>query len=159
MHIYNDEFKKTFLLVHNKHASIKSKVLRANHVPCMSKTLLKAITRRSSCSRLYKKEVEKFFRNLKLSFVTDNKNFRKEVKPLLTKQEVCDGVCLPTLLSKVNTLPRLEAISLVKMEIYFFSNGHLTLKVGAFYSKSAPYLIQFPRAFCKWRYDYDYEYE
>ena len=105
MHIYNDEFKKIFPLVLNKHASIKSKVLRANHVPYMSKTLPKEIMRRSSCSRLYKKEMEEFFRNLKLSFVTDNKNFRKVVKPLLTKQKVCDdlSVCVPNLLSKVNT--------------------------------------------------------
>ena len=108
MHIYNDELKKIFLLVLNEHSSIKSKVLRASHVPYMSKTLPKAIMRRSSCSRLYKKEMQEFFRNLKLSFVTDNKNFQKEVKPLLTKQNVCDDLsvclpCLPNLHSKVNT--------------------------------------------------------
>ena len=71
----------------------------------MTKTLRKAIMRRSEletkylkqktndtiknknyCSRLYKKERKKFFENLNLSFFVDNKNFWKVVKPLLNEK-------------------------------------------------------------------------
>ena len=83
------------MLVLNKHESIKSKILRANHAPYVSKTMCKAIMRaspletkyfktrsndsfkgyekhKSYCSRLYKKEKKEFNRKLNLSFVTDN---------------------------------------------------------------------------------------
>ena len=36
------------------------------------------------CSRLYKKERERFFSGLNLSFVTDNKLFWKRVKPFFS---------------------------------------------------------------------------
>ena len=78
---YN-EFKKTLLLILNKHASIKSEILRANNAPYMFKALCKAVMRRSSlktkylqmksndplksykkhknyCSRLHKKQKER----------------------------------------------------------------------------------------------------
>ena len=80
----------------------------------MSKTLCKAIMRKSSlkikyfktrsndsfkeykklkniCSKLYKKEKKEFFRNLNLSFVTDSKNFWKVVKPLFTEKGSAGG--------------------------------------------------------------------
>ena len=90
------------MTVLNRHAPLKKKILRANHSSYMSKTLRKAIMRRSYldkkylqtdesltdykkqknyCGRLYKKERKKFFNGLNPSFVTDNKLFWKTVKP------------------------------------------------------------------------------
>ena len=98
-------FEKSFLDVLNKQAPIKKKILRANHAPYITKALRKAIMRRSHlqnlyfkkktpealnefkkqknyCSRLYKKERKKYFSELKISDVTDNKRFWKTIKPL-----------------------------------------------------------------------------
>ena len=95
------------MTVLNRHAPLKKKILRANHSSYMSKTLRKAIMRRSYlenkylkkktdqclraykkqknyCSRLYKKERKKFFNGLNPSFVTDNKLFWKTVKPFFS---------------------------------------------------------------------------
>ena len=47
------EFENTFLTILNKHAPIKKKALRANHVPYMTKALRKAIMRRSNLQTLY----------------------------------------------------------------------------------------------------------
>ena len=90
------------MTVLNRHTPLKKKILRANHSSYMSKTLRKAIMRRSYlekkylkkkqisfraykkqkhyCSRLSKKERKKFFNGLNPSFVTDNKLFWKMVK-------------------------------------------------------------------------------
>ena len=99
------EFQKTFIEILNNHAPVKKKLVSANQVPYMTKALRKAIMRRSAletkyfkpktnntlkgykkqknyCSRLYKKERKKLFKNLHLSFVVDNKKFWKVVKPL-----------------------------------------------------------------------------
>ena len=70
-------FKQIFLEVLNTHAPIKRKLLRANHVPYITKALRKAIIKRSElenkyvknkanekqrnfCSKLYKKERKKY---------------------------------------------------------------------------------------------------
>ena len=91
------------MTVLDRHVPLKKR-LRANHSSYISKTLRKAIMRRSYlenkylkkktdqclraykkqknyCSRLYKKERKKFFNGLNPSFVTDNKLFWKTVKP------------------------------------------------------------------------------
>ena len=94
------------MTVLNRHAPLKKKILRANHSSYMSKTLRKAIMRRSYLekkylkktgqslrayekqknyrSRLYKKEIKKFFNGLNQSFVADNKLFWKTVKPFFS---------------------------------------------------------------------------
>ena len=82
----------------NHHSPVKKKLLRANHGPYVTKTLRKAIMRRSNlqtkyfktrtpeslkkyrrqknyCSRLYKKERKTFFNSLKVSNITDNNIF------------------------------------------------------------------------------------
>ena len=102
-----ETFETNFLEVLNKHAPIKKKFVRANHAPYMTKTLRKAIMRRSAlenkyykdhsvqnnkaykkqknfCSKLYKKERRKYYENLDVKNVTDNKNFWKTVKPLFS---------------------------------------------------------------------------
>ena len=83
--------------------------MRANHAPHISKTLRKAMIRRSYlekiyfkkrtdhslqaykrlknyCTRLYKKERKSFFSNLDPSFVKDNKLFWKTVKPFFSNK-------------------------------------------------------------------------
>ena len=100
-------FTTLYTQTFNRHAPIKKKTLRANQVPYMTKTLRKAIMRRSNlenkflknvtpennaayrkqrnlCSKLYKKERRKYYSNLDPSNFTDNKMFWKTVKPLLT---------------------------------------------------------------------------
>ena len=103
------EFDKTFIETLNKHAPLKKKLVKTNQPPYMMKALRKAFMRRykletkyfklktndtlkaykkqkNYCSRLYKKERKKFFENLKLSFVVDNKKFSKLVKPLFNEK-------------------------------------------------------------------------
>ena len=98
------QFDQIFLNVLDKHAPMKRKLLRANHSFYISKPLRESIMRRSHlekvyyknkyeksfkaykkqknfCSRLYKKERKRFFNNLNLSFVTDNKLFWKTIQP------------------------------------------------------------------------------
>ena len=81
--------------------------VQANHAPYMTKVLPKAIMRRSAlenkyykvssaenkrlyrkqrnyCSKLYKKERKKYYNNLDLKNITDNKLFWKTVKPFLS---------------------------------------------------------------------------
>ena len=81
----------------DKHAPVKSKLIRGNHKPYISKTMRKAIMRRSElasklrkhpteenkvafrkqknfCSRLYKKERKKYYDSLDTKSVTDIEN-------------------------------------------------------------------------------------
>ena len=102
-----ESFEQIFLSILNKHASLKKKVVRANHVPYMTKALRKAIMKHSAlenkylrnnttenkihykkqknfCSRLYKKEWKKFYSNLEINNITDNKTFWKTMKTFLS---------------------------------------------------------------------------
>ena len=88
-------FKQIFLEVLNAHAPIKRKLLRANHVPYMAKTLRKAIMKTSElegkyvknetnenlksykkqmsfCSKLCKKVRKKYYEMLDLNIVIRN---------------------------------------------------------------------------------------
>ena len=102
-----ETFEEKFLKVLNKHAPLKKKFIRANHAPYMTKNLRKAITKRSQlenkyirnstvenmnkykkhknfCSKLYKKERKKFYYQLDIKNITDNKLFWKTMKPFLS---------------------------------------------------------------------------
>ena len=46
-------FDEVFMKVLNRHAPLKKKMLRANHLSYMSKTLRKAIMRRSYLEKMY----------------------------------------------------------------------------------------------------------
>ena len=82
----------------------KKRIVRANEVPYITKTLRKAISNRSRlehqyykrkskesltaykkqknfCSRLYKKERKRYYKNLDLKKITDSKTFWKTTKP------------------------------------------------------------------------------
>ena len=91
------------------HTPLKNKLLRANHSQYVTKTLRKAILRRSRlekiyfkkqtneslkaykkqknyCNKLYKKERKKLFDYLNISVVSDNKTFWKVIKPFFTNK-------------------------------------------------------------------------
>ena len=97
-------FENIFMNLLNKHAKVKKKLLRANNAPFMTKALSKAIMNRSRLKNrflknpskdnelkykkqrnyvvgLLKKEKKKYFTNLNLSNITNNKTFWKTVKP------------------------------------------------------------------------------
>ena len=103
------DFEIAFSKALDKHAPVKKKSLRANSKPYVTKTMRKAIMRRSElatiyrknpteannlafkkqrnyCSRLYKKERKKYYEHLNLSNITDNKKFWKTIKPFLSNK-------------------------------------------------------------------------
>ena len=102
---------KVFLTVLDKHTSLRNKVVRANDIPYMTKTLRKAIATRSKlenqfhkkrnqvskkayrkqknfCSRLYKKERKKYYLHLDPKNITDNKNFWETMKPFFSDKSL-----------------------------------------------------------------------
>ena len=106
-----ERFETIFLNVLNKHAPYKKKILRANQQPYITKTLRKAIMKRSElerkyyknsspannkayrkqkkfCSKLYKKERKKYYSNLDIKNITDNKKFWKTMKPFFSEKGV-----------------------------------------------------------------------
>ena len=102
LRITNYVFEKKFLKSWGTHAPIKNKIVRANHAAYVTKTMRKAILKRTElqhryfkirssenlklfkrqrnfCSRLYKRERKKYFNNLDLNKITDNRLFWKTV--------------------------------------------------------------------------------
>ena len=59
---------------------------------------------RNSCSKLYKKERRKFYNNLNIKDITDNKKFWKTLKPLLSDNRTCRS-------SKINMVVAEENLS------------------------------------------------
>ena len=135
-----DDFEKAYLEVLNKHAPIKRKTVRANHAPYMTKALRKAIMTRSNlenkylknrnpenktvykkqknyCSRLYKKERKRYYSNLNLKTITDNKRFWKTMKPFLTNKGVNN-----------------EKITLIENERILSADGDVAEFLNSFFS-------------------------
>ena len=100
-------FEHTFMDLLNKHAPMKTKYVRANNAPFMNKILSKAIMTRSRlrnkflknpneinkinyskqrnyCVNLLRKEKKKYYNNIDLKLITDNKHFWKTIKPLFS---------------------------------------------------------------------------
>ena len=121
-----DLFGNTFLEILNLHAPVKKKFLRANHAPYMTKALRKAIMKRSElkskyfknqtvhdfkmykkqknyCSKLYKKERKRYYNNMNLTNLHDNKRFWRSVKPFLSDKG--------SYISKINLKKKDEIIS------------------------------------------------
>ena len=88
---------------------MKTKTVRANQAPYITKSLRKAIMTRSAlksrlyrnftsynnmmyrkqknyCSRLYKKERKSFYEKLDVKNINDNKKFWKTIKPFLSEK-------------------------------------------------------------------------
>ena len=105
----NDSFENIFIKVLNKHAPVK--ILRANHVPNLTKTLSKTIMRRpqlerkhlktktkgsfkeykeqkSFCSKLYLKERKRHYNTQVVKKGTDNRKFWKTLKPFLSDKHI-----------------------------------------------------------------------
>ena len=109
-HAYNinkyKQFESVFLNVLERHAPLKKKTVRSNEAP-LSKALRKAISMRSRlenifhrkhtedskrafkkqksyCSRLYKKEIKKFYSNLDPKSITDTERFWEMMKPFFS---------------------------------------------------------------------------
>ena len=96
-----ESFETTFIEVLNKHAPLRKKFLRANHAPYITKTLRKAIMRRSQletkylktktqkdlklykkhknfCSKLCKRDRRKYYESLDMKNVLAIKNSGKQ---------------------------------------------------------------------------------
>ncbi|MCH2405854.1 MAG: reverse transcriptase family protein [Nitrosopumilus sp.] len=99
-----DDFKHVFTSTWDSHAPVKKKVVRGNNAPFMNRTLSKAFMHRSKlknryhnvptevnknpykkhfCVSLLKKEKKKYYNNLDLKVIEDNKKW-KSIKPLFT---------------------------------------------------------------------------
>ena len=102
-------FDDTFNKVLDKHAPIKTKLLRANHKPYVTKAMRKAIMKRSElaskyrrsptdenlkawkkhknyCSNLHKKERKNYYESLDMNNLTDNKKFWDTIKPIFSNK-------------------------------------------------------------------------
>ena len=102
-----DTFEEIFVELLNLHAPIKQRYIRANNSPFMNKILSKAIMTRSRlrnkymknpnhenksyytkyrnyCTRLFRKEKKRYYNNLDINLITDNKKFWRTVKPLFS---------------------------------------------------------------------------
>ena len=100
---FYSESEKAFLIVLNKQAPLKTKFLRHNNNPFMTKELLKAIMKRSQlknrynknqnyknwylykkqrnfCVSLIKKTKRNYFKNVKIQDITDNKKLWKTIR-------------------------------------------------------------------------------
>ena len=97
-----DTFEDSFMDQLNKHAPVKSKIIRANNAPFMNKILAKAVMIRSKlhnkyfkfptdinnaafkkqrnyCVKLFRTEKKKYYNNLDNTSITDNKKFWKTI--------------------------------------------------------------------------------
>ena len=109
--IVYDIFEEVMVLLLNKYAPLKTKYVRANNAPFVNKTLSKAFMTRSRlrnkflsepspfnereykkfrnyCTNLVRKEKRKFYSNIDINSITDNKKFWKTVKPLFSEKNV-----------------------------------------------------------------------
>ena len=104
-----EPFEEIFENVLDKHAPKKTKIIRANNKPYVTKAMRKAIMKRSElatkfrnrptddnkkafkkqknfCNRLYKKERRKYYEKLDLRKITNNRNFWDTIKPFLSNK-------------------------------------------------------------------------
>ena len=141
-----EEFETVYLNILDKYAPTKTKYVRANQAPYMTKLLRKAIMTRSAlknrfykyptlensydykkqrnyCSRLYKKERKRYYEKLDVKNVTDNKTFWKIVKPFLSE--------------KGNTFSK---ITLVEGGEIIYNDQDIAQKLNEFFSNTVKHL-------------------
>ena len=105
-----DEFKNIFMKILNTHAPTKQRLMRGNNQPFMNKTLSKAFMHRAKLKNLYNKkptevnetnykkqrnycvsllakEKKRYYKNLDLRILNDNKKFWKSIKPLFSNKQ------------------------------------------------------------------------
>ena len=101
-----------FMELTDKHAPVKTKYLRANHTPFMSKLLSQNIShrtklrniflrdptpfnkcafkiQRNKCVTILRREKRRYYENLNPKLICDNKKFWKVVKPLFSDKSSC----------------------------------------------------------------------
>ena len=104
-----DDFKTIFMSTLDYHAPEKKKTVRGNQAPFMSQVLSKAIMHRSKlknkynknptevnqknykkqrnvCVNLLRKEKKRYYNNLSLNVIEDNRKFWKNIKPLFSEK-------------------------------------------------------------------------
>ena len=107
-----ENFEGILISLIDKHAPLKEKYIRANNAPFMNKNLSEAFMTRSRlrnkflsnpssinesnykkyrnfCSNLVRKEKRKFYSNLKIEVITDNKMFWRTVRPWFSEKHFC----------------------------------------------------------------------
>ena len=113
-----ESFESTVMELLNKHAPMKIKYVRSNNAPFMNKILSKAIMNRSRlrnkflkspndinknnynkhrnyCVNLLRREKRKYYNNIDLKLLTENKLFWKTIKPLFSdKNNICRKITL-----------------------------------------------------------------
>ena len=133
----------------NVHAPIKMKVARANNAPFMNRTLSKAFMHRSKlknkchkspteenksiykkyrnfCAGLLKKEKKKFYTNLELKDIADNKKFWNNVKPLFTgKSKSKTNI---TIIEKENVVIEKEKVAEILNNYFVEAVHHLEIE-------------------------------
>ena len=111
-------FENIFMELLNKHAPMKVKYIRANNGPFMNKSISKAIMTRSRlrnkylknpsninkinyhkhrnyCVNLLRKVKKRYYNNIDLKLLTENKLFWKTIKPLFSdKHNICRKITL-----------------------------------------------------------------
>ena len=114
-----ESFQFAFKFILNQFAPLKQKLIRSNNQPFMTKTLRKAIMKRSKlknkfneernienwseykrqrnlCSNLLKQSKKCHFNSLNVNEVTENKKFWKTIKPFFTikKNKITNNIIL-----------------------------------------------------------------
>ena len=144
-------FEYTFMELLNKHAPMKTKYVRANNAPFMSRLLSKAIMTRTRlrnkflknpneinksnyskhrnyCVNLLRKEKNNYFNNIDLKLIIDNKKIWNTIKPLFSdKQNISRKITLiddDTIIS--------NDISVAETMNDFFSNAVEKLQIEGY---------------------------
>ena len=80
---YNS-FENVFIDVLIRHASIKKKVIKANHAPYVTKALRKATMKRSQLEKIYfKKRTQEFFKKYEKQKKYSSRLYKRERKSFL----------------------------------------------------------------------------
>ena len=151
-----EHFESTFMNLLNKHAPMKIKYVRANNAPYMNKILSKAIMTRSRlrnkflknpneinknnynkhrnyCVNLLRREKKKYYNNIDLKRITDNKQFWKTIKPLFSeKHNICRKI---TLIDDDDEIISND-IEVAEIMNEFFSNAVTNLDIIGYHTDS-----------------------
>ena len=141
----------------NRHAPMKLKYVRGNNAPFMNKILSKAIMKRSRlrnkflkypngnnkriynkhrnyCVNLLRKEKKKYYNNIDLKLLTDNKLFWKTIKPLFSEKNNISRKI--TLIEKDDIVSNDKEIAETMNE--FFSNAVAKLNLKGYHTDLFP---------------------
>ena len=153
-------FESIFMDLLNKHAPMKVKYVRANNAPFMNKILSKAIMTRTRlknkflkipndinkrnynkhrnyCVNLLRKEKKKYYNNIDLKLLTENKLFWKTIKPLFSdKHNICRKI---TLIDDDEIIS--NDINVAEIMNEFFSNAVANLDIKGYQPDFSPNIV------------------